>query len=305
MLGPTAAGKSRVAVELARQLDGEVIGLDSRQIYRHMPVGTAQPAEKERGGIPHHLIGIRDPGEVISAGEYAHLVEETIKGVQERGNVPIVCGGSGLYYRALTCGIFEESSSDLDIRKKLQAELEKKGVAKLLRRLRTVDPEYAKIVHPNNHKRLIRALEIHKITGKAPSDHFKSQQKRRSDDTIFSVYLRASLDFLEERIRRRTDEMLDRGWIEEVQSLMEMGVDQKFHPVDSLGYRQIMSYLDGTMNRDQMIERINIETRQYAKKQLKWFDREKINLKLDLSKDRSLDNTVATIFDGFKMFGSS
>jgi len=303
--GPTAVGKSTVAVRVARELDGEIIGLDSRQIYRHMPIGTAQPTEKERGGIPHHLIGIRDPGEMISAGEYAHLVEEEMEGVLEREGLPIVCGGSGLYYRALTRGIFEGSSSDLDIRKKLQSELEREGVDKLLQRLRAVDPEYAEIVHPNNHKRLIRALEIFEITGKAPSDHFKSQQERIPDDTTFSIYLRASRNFLEPRICHRTDEMLDKGWIEEVQSLVEMGVDQKSHPVGSLGYREIMAYLDGAMNRDEMVDRINIQTRQYARKQLKWFDREKMNLKLDLSESRSLDDTVATIVGEFKTFGSS
>jgi len=292
-------------VKVARELGGEIIGLDSRQIYRHMPIGTAQPTEEDRRGIAHHLIGIRDPGEAISAGEYAHLVREEMKEVLGRGRTPIVCGGSGLYYRALSRGLFEGSSSDLDIREKLQSELQKEGAVSLLERLRSVDPQYAEIVHPNNHKRLIRALEIYEITGKAPSDHFESQQERVPDDTAFSVYLRASVDFLGERIRCRTSEMLNRGWIEEVKSLREMGVDQESHPVDSLGYRQIMAYLDGAMKREEMVERIDIETRQYARKQLKWFDREKLDLILEVTEDSVIERTVATIVDQFKTVGSS
>ncbi|MFQ6615794.1 MAG: tRNA (adenosine(37)-N6)-dimethylallyltransferase MiaA [Fidelibacterota bacterium] len=300
IVGPTAAGKSAVAVEVASHLNGEIISLDARQVYRDMPIGTAQPRDRDRKRIEHHLYGFRDPGEPVSAGEVAHLVEKTVEEVLRRKRVPIVCGGSGLYYRALTRGLFEGSRSDPGIRKKLKRELAEKGAQELLSRLEEIDPEYARIVHPNNHKRLLRALEIFEITGRPPTEHFKQQQKKESPFHYFTVYLRANPDFLDEKIRRRTQAMLEAGWIDETRQLLEKGLDPARAPMDSLGYREIIHYLEGRLGHEEMVERINIATRQYARKQVKWFDREPVDFQVELSWNTSLDSVIPVIIERVK-----
>lgn len=292
IVGPTAVGKSAVAVGVAARLNGEIISLDSRQIYRHMPIGTAQPGERDRKGISHHLYGIRDPGQSISAGEYVHLVEKTVKDILERKSLPIVCGGSGLYYRALTRGLFEESRSDPDVRVNLRRELAEKGAVELLARLHKIDPEYARIVHANNHKRLLRALEIYQTTGRPPSDHFRLQKQKSSPFRYVTAYLRADLDFLKKRIQGRTESMLKAGWIEEVRTLLREGYDPAQAPMDSLGYREIIHHLEGGSRYDEMVERINISTRQYARKQMKWFDREPVEFRMDMSGTTPVESVV-------------
>ncbi|MFQ6674256.1 MAG: tRNA (adenosine(37)-N6)-dimethylallyltransferase MiaA, partial [Fidelibacterota bacterium] len=250
IVGPTAMGKSSVAVAVATDLGGEIISLDSRQIYRRMTVGTAQPTKSQQGGIPHHLYQIKEPGQSISAGEFAHLAREKIAHILGRGRRPVVCGGSGLYYRALTRGLFEGSRSDPLIRQRLRRELEKSGQEALLERLGEIDPDYARIVHPNNHRRLLRALEIYEITGIPPSEHFRRQKESHFPYPLFTAYLRGSLRLIEERIRVRTGEMLDSGWIEEVKDLLDKGYGRESHPMNSLGYGQIMDYLDGRIDYD-------------------------------------------------------
>ena len=282
IVGPTAIGKSAVAVAIAHQLDGEVIALDSRQIYRYMPVGTDQPDDRLKGIIPHHLYGFREPDMSISAGEYARLVEGKIDEIFKRFKQPILCGGSGLYFRALTRGLFKGSTSDLSIRKKLKRELLKKGAKPLLQKLKKIDPEYAEIVHPNNHKRLLRALEIYEITGIAPSEHFRRQRKKSSLFHYYSVYLRAPIELLEKWIGERSRHMLDSGWIEEVKSLMGKGYSGSIYSLESLGYRQIVDYLEGKINYGELVELINTSTRQYARKQLKWFDHEQIDFRINI-----------------------
>ncbi|MEE9189824.1 MAG: tRNA (adenosine(37)-N6)-dimethylallyltransferase MiaA, partial [Candidatus Neomarinimicrobiota bacterium] len=169
IVGPTAVGKTAMAIELASRLNGEIIGLDSRQIYKGLEIGTAQPTATEISKIRHHLIGIRDLKNPISAGEYARLVWKAVSEITERKNQPIICGGAGLYFRAVREGIFRDSVSALGIRKRLNKEYEGLGGEYLLNRLRDIDPDYAEIVHPNNQKRLVRALEIYEATGRPPT----------------------------------------------------------------------------------------------------------------------------------------
>jgi len=175
IVGPTAIGKTTAAIDVAKKVNGEIIGLDSRQIYKGMAIGTAQPTVEELAAAPHHLIGIKDPDSAISAGKYAKLVLNLVKDISERGKEPIICGGAGLYYQAITKGIFSESETDLDVREKLIQEYEETGPDGLLNRLQELDPEYAVKVHPNNKKRLVRALEIYTVTGRPPSEHFNRQ----------------------------------------------------------------------------------------------------------------------------------
>ena len=281
-MGPTAIGKSTVAVMLAKTFNGEVIGLDSRQIYRNMPIGTAQPSIKEMDGVPHHLIGILSPSEIISAGEYARLVNKTIQNVKSNQNLPIICGGSGLYYRALTQGFFNESSSDAKIRDSLNKRLNRDGARVLLAELNSIDPEYSKIVHLNNHKRILRALEIFEITGKPPSEHFRKQEKNNQREKFLSIYLKPNIDALVPRINNRIEKMLGNGWLEEVKDLKSLGFNDNAHPMESLGYKYLIQYLKGERNLNDTIERIKIETRQFARKQIKWFDKEEMDITIDI-----------------------
>ena len=176
IIGPTASGKTSLSIEIAKLVNGEIIGLDSRQIYKFMKIGTAQPSSGDLEIVPHHLIGVRDPKYTISAGQYTELVKTKILEINSRNKIPIICGGSGLYFRSLYFGLFNKSKSDKNIRKKLEKAYDKHPEAST-KRLKKVDLEYSKIVHINNKKRLVRALEIFEITGEGPSHHFKNQKK--------------------------------------------------------------------------------------------------------------------------------
>jgi len=301
IVGPTASGKSALAVALAHRVDGEIIGLDSRQIYRGMAIGTAQPTEAEREGIPHHLIGFRAPDTSVSAGEYAHWVRECVRDIEARGHTPILCGGAGLYYRAVTQGIFEGSVSDLAVRERLNREYDTQGGHVLLERLKQIDPDYAAITHPNNRKRLVRALEIAEATGKPPSEHFRNQQKSRGETlNCFTVGLFWPMADLERRIKARTEAMLQSGWIEEARRLFDTYPGQTIHPLDSVGYRQIRRYLAEELSYDQLVAEIVLRTRQYAKRQMQWFRHEPLNLEINPADFSSLDAIVEHILERWR-----
>jgi len=299
IIGPTAIGKTLIAIELAKQINGEVIGLDSRQIYFGMEIGTAQPLYSEMQGIHHHLIGIRAPNKVIAAGEYAKIIKAVIVDIRQRNNVPIICGGAGLYYRALHAGIFEDSISDSALRDKLEKNYDKNPQL-LLDRLKSIDPEYAKVVHINNKKRLARALEIYQSTGKTPSEHFARQKKKSSSKlNLFSILLTMDKESLFKRICRRTEQMLENGLIEEVETLLSKYDVKDVHPLDSIGYKQVISYLNGDLSYQEMIDEINIRTRQYVKKQRTWFNNEQIDLKIDVSNYANIKEIVSEIISNY------
>ena len=285
IIGPTAIGKTNISIKIAKLIKGQVVGLDSRQVYKGMSIGTAQPDKIEMQSIVHHLIGIRDPWKSISAGEYSEMVINSVNSIMNAGENPIICGGAGLYYRAINKGIFEKSSSNKDIRKDLELRYDK-NPTKLHNELKKIDPDYYKIVHLNNKKRLVRALEIYRITGKAPSENFKNQYTEETNKlNLYTVFLTIEKESHLKNIRERTIKMLDNGWIDEVKSLItlkeEMEID--FPALDSIGYKQIIEYLDGSFNKDSLIETIVNKTWQYAKKQYKWFKKEDIDLIVDIT----------------------
>jgi len=295
IVGPTAIGKTTVSIDVANKVNGEIIGLDSRQIYKGMAVGTAQPTIEELAAAPHHLIGVKDPDSPISAGKYAKLVLNLVKDISERGKEPIICGGAGLYYRAITKGIFSESETDLDVREKLIQEYEEIGPDGLLNRLQELDPEYAVKVHPNNKKRLIRALEIYTVTGKPPSEHFNRQEKIVTPIlNLFTVLLTIDRKELDKRIAKRTAKMLNSGWIEETKMLRKGNDPIAMHPMDSIGYRQITAFLDGKLNKEELVAKIILRTCQYARRQLQWFRQENIDLTIDIgiAPDKIADHIV-------------
>ena len=293
IIGPTAVGKTNISIKIAKLIKGQVVGLDSRQIYKGMSIGTAQPNKIEMQSIVHHLIGKRDPWKSISAGEYSKMVINYVNSIINAGENPIICGGAGLYYRAINKGIFEKSSSNEDIRKDLELRYDK-NPAKLHNELKKIDPDYYKIVHLNNKKRLVRALEIHQITGKSLSENFKNQYVEKINKlNLFTVFLTTEKESHLNNIRQRTIKMLDNGWIDEVKSLItlkeEMEID--FPALDSIGYKQIIEYLNGSINKDLLIETIVSKTWQYAKKQYKWFKKENIDLIVDIT---NLDSSIVS-----------
>jgi len=301
IIGPTASGKSEVAVALAKKINGEVVGMDSRQIYEGMAIGTAQPTLDEQGGVPHHMIGIKPLNEEIAAGAYAKLVLNLVTDIQSRGKIPVICGGAGLYYRAITKGIFEESVSDLNARKQLEDEYDKNGSTNLMDRLMELDPEYAEIVHPNNKKRLIRALEIYASTGKPPTEHYQNQSKDSQPQLdLFTIYMDWELDELGDRIAKRTTKMLKTGWVNEVRTLMKQYPDEVLHPLDSIGYSQIITYLNDEISEKELETEITLRTRQFAVRQIKWFRKETIDLTIKMSVERSLKVITEEIIQNLK-----
>ena len=298
IIGPTASGKSRLAIEIAKKIKGEIIGLDSRQIYKDMSIGTAQLNKEEEEGIPHHLIGIKSPAERISAGAYAKLVLDEIKNIQSRNHVPIICGGSGLYFRSLIQGIFKGSKSDYDVRKKLENEYDKLGSHVLIDRLNRIDPDYAISVHPNNKKRLIRALEIYEITGKSPTENFKQQSKKnKSKLKILSIYLEWERKILNDRIKNRTRMMLKAGWIDEAEKLIRKYPNKNLQPLDSIGYREIVLWLNSNRTLDDLEKMIYIKTRQFSVRQIKWFKKESIDFTIKMNNNSSIDKVSNNIIE--------
>ena len=284
IIGPTASGKTSLAVRLSKQLNAEVIGLDSRQIYKGMSIGTAQPTIEEMDGVKHHLIGFQDPSDPISAGEYSKLVIDRVKAIRSDSKVPIICGGAGLYYRAISKGIFEGSTSDISARHRLEESYDNDPI-KLLEKLRSIDPEYAELVHLNNKKRLVRALEIFEVTGKTPSENFINQISNPTAELdLYTIQLKWTRNILNKRIMRRTDAMLDQGWIREVELLLSKQKNDKvlYPAINSIGYDQIQSYLNNKITHEEMREEIIVKTRQFAKKQAQWFEKEPIDLTLEM-----------------------
>ena len=285
IIGSTGLGKTDLAIKIAKKINGEIIGLDSRQIYKYMPIGTAQPSETELRDVPHHLIGFRDPWQSISAGEYAKMVFEKVCQIKDRNRFPIICGGAGLYYMAITKGIFSNSYSDSELREKLEMQYEENPMP-LFDKLQAIDPKYGNIVHINNKKRLIRALEIFELTGYPPTEHFENQKKNENQllDT-YAVFLTLDKNLHLDRIKTRTYQMLKNGWIEEVKNLLSLEKEKQLHlpALDSIGYKQIRDYLNGDIDIDTLTELIITKTRQYARKQNKWFKKENIDLTVDLT----------------------
>jgi tRNA dimethylallyltransferase len=304
IVGPTAVGKTSISIKVAKRINGEIIGLDSRQIYKDMSIGTAQPSREELSLIPHHLIGIKDPNFIISSGQYADLVTKTVLDIVSRKKEPIICGGAGLYHQAISKGIFSGSKTDLNIRASLYDEYDQLGAENMFSKLEEIDPIYSKKVHINNKKRLIRALEIFKSTGKTPSEHFDLQKKEsRSILNLFTVLLKIDSEKLRNMIEKRTNMMIKSGWIEETKKLILNRKKVEMHPMDSIGYQQIVSYINGEISENKLKEEIILRTSKYAKKQIKWFKKDKIDLEINMS--RKPDFIVKKILENFYDIKSS
>lgn len=274
ILGPTASGKTALSVELAKEINGEIISADSMQIYKHMNIGTAKPDKIERGGIPHHLIDEAEPDEEFSVARFKELALEYIENIIKRGKVPIVAGGTGLYINSLIYNInFSETICDWEFREKLKKEAETYGNEYLYEKLKKVDPEAASKIHCNNLKRVIRALEVYEYTKLPISFHQKMSRNEPPSYNFIIFGLKMNREKLYDRINKRVDLMLQKGLIDEVKKLMEMGYDRNLVSMQGLGYKEIISHLEGEISLEEAIYILKRDTRRYAKRQMTWFRR--------------------------------
>lgn len=305
VVGPTASGKTAVAVELAKRLGGEVISCDSMQIYRRMDIGTAKPTREEMSGIVHHLIDAVEPDAPFSCAEYVTRAAQAAKEITARGKLPILCGGTGLYLDRFLCGEMEETQADEALRASLFAYAESEGVEALHARLRAVDPESADAIHPNNVKRVVRALEIYEQTGIPKSEFDRRSQVVESpyDATVIGLFY-PRREVLYERINRRVDIMLADGLLEETEKLMQEGVfEVNQTAAQAIGYKELLGYFDGNETLTEAAENLKTATRRYAKRQLTWFSAKPYVKWVDMEQNgqlRSLDDVCQEIVSRFR-----
>lgn len=271
VVGPTASGKTALALRLAEKLDTEIISADSMQFYRGMAIGTAAPAAEDRARVTHHFVGFLEPSQDFSAGAFQTLAREIVYELNAAGKPAVVAGGAGLYLSALIDGLFPGPGKDEAIRARLKEEAEDHGAPLLFARLKAVDPVYAKTINPNDLRRIVRALEVYELTGQPLSGLHREHQANA--ETIEAVQL--ALDWPREtlyaRINARVDRMMAEGFIEEVQALLDNGYGEHIERLRSLGYREIAAYLHHKCTLGEAADQIKQNTRRYAKRQLTWF----------------------------------
>ena len=291
--GPTASGKTDLAVKTAQMIGGEVVSADSMQIYKYMDIGSAKPTEEEMCGVPHHLISIAEPTENFSLHEYVPAAHKAIADIAKRGKIPVMAGGTGLYIDTVKNNIIlTNEKDDPSVRKKYEDFYEKNGVDELHRLLCEKDPVSAEKIHKNNVKRVIRALEVNELAGMSMTD---AQEKSRTGEKIYDVF-EFAIDYdrevLYDRINRRVDIMFDKGLLEEVEYCIGLGCTRKNTSMQAIGYKEILDYFDGFCTLDESKEKIKTESRRYAKRQLTWFRRSNITW---LSPGESIEPYMAEI----------
>ncbi len=270
--GPTASGKTALAVELALKFGGEIVSADSMQIYKYMDIGSAKPDLSEKKGVPHHMMDIAEPTVNFSLGDYLELARKVIDDIHERGKLPIVAGGTGLYIDSVVKNTkLEKEAMSPEIREKLKGFAAQNGQAALHKRLAEIDPESAERIHPNNVKRVMRALEVYEATGKTMTENIRESKQ----PAIYKVQQYGILydrEVLYDRINKRVDIMFEKGLVEEVKSLVRMGCTRENTSMQGIGYKEVLDYLEGLVTKEEMTENIKQSTRRYAKRQMTWFN---------------------------------
>ena len=286
VVGPTASGKSALALAIAEECGGEIISCDSMQIYRRMNVGTAKPTDEEMSRVRHHMIDVVEPWESFSCADYARLASEAIDDVISRGKTPIICGGTGLYLDALLRGGLPEiADSDEDYRAELCALLEQNGAEYLHKMLAEVDPESAEAIHANNTKRVIRALEIYHTSGRKKSelDRENSRLDGKYEPLAVGLFY-PDREVLYERINKRVDIMLEEGLLDEVRALDAEGIFERSKTAaGAIGYKELLGYIRGEMSLEDAVENLKMATRRYAKRQCTWFFSKDYVTKLEIN----------------------
>jgi len=272
IMGPTASGKTGLALELARHFPCEIISVDSALVYRGMDIGTAKPSTEELAAVPHHLIDVIDPAESYSAARFREDALRLMGEITGRGKLPLLVGGTMLYYRALEQGLSDLPEADVRLRKALEEQMEKQGLEALHQRLKKVDPESASRIKPTDPQRILRALEVYELTGSPLSEHYAKQERDPLPYRVLRIALIPSdRGLLHQRIEKRFDQMLQQGFVDEVRHLYTRGdLDDSMPAIRAVGYRQVWQYLEGEWDYDTMRHKGIVATRQLAKRQLTW-----------------------------------
>lgn len=301
LTGPTAVGKTNLSIALAKRVGGEIISADSMQVYRHMDIGSAKIMPDEMDGIPHHLIDVLEPAEEFNVVSFQQMAKKAMDGIYDRGHIPIVTGGTGFYIQALLYDIdFTENDEDTELRRKLEEIARKQGSEVLYEMLKRIDPESCEIIHANNIKRVIRAIEFYEKTGMKISEHNKIQRQNSSPYNFAYFVLNDDRDKLYRGIEKRVDAMMDQGLVDEVKRLAESGCMRDMVSMQGLGYKEILDYLDGHITLEEAIYLIKRDTRHFAKRQLTWFRRERDTIMVNkpdflYDNDRILDFFVTVL----------
>ena len=274
IVGPTASGKSSLGVRLARKFGGEVLACDSTQVYRGFDIGTSKPSVEERAGVPHHLLDLVDPTFVFTAGEYRLRAVAALEDLRQRSRLPILTVGTGLYLRALLEGLADAPARSEELRARLEARADAHSLQYLHRVLRRLDPEAAMRIGPRDRPKMIRAIEVCLLTGRPLTEVHRAGRARLEGYIPVKIGLQPPRAALYDRIERRVHTMLDRGWLEEVSSLMRSGVPPNAKPFDFIGYSELRAHLEGTITLAAAKKAISQATRHYAKRQLTWFRKE-------------------------------
>ena len=294
--GPTASGKTALSIELAKKINGEIISCDSMQIYKHMNIGTAKPTHEEMQGIKHYLIDIVSPNERYSVADYKKDAKKAIKEIINHGKIPIVVGGTGLYLDSLIYEIeYQNIEFDENYRKELEKQVEEKGLDYLYKKAKEIDPQATEKISPNDKKRILRILEIYHATGKNKTQQELESRKKEVEYDYHIYAIDWDREELYNRINKRVDIMIEQGLIEEVKKILEKY--KKFPTaMQGLGYKEVVEYLEGKLTKDEMMEKIKMETRRYAKRQLTWFRKNKQTIWIKGEDD--LQNNIEIILEG-------
>lgn len=272
--GPTASGKTALSISLAKRFGGEIVSADSMQLYKHMNIGTAKPTEEEMSGIPHHMMDFLEPSVNFSAADYCAAAHKTIADIHARGRLPIIVGGTGLYIDSLVNNVdFGAPDCAPGLRRELEELAEAKGNEAVYQILTEIDPETAKKYHPNNLRRIIRAIEFYKLSGTTISEHAREEKNSPYRAAWFAVDF--DREMLYDRINRRVDIMLADGLLDEVKTLRERGYDRGLTAMQGIGYKELFAYFDGELTLSEAVDAIKMNSRRYAKRQLTWFRRNK------------------------------
>ena len=276
LTGPTAVGKTKLSIELAKRIGGEIISADSAQVYKYMDIGSAKIRPEEMEGIPHYLVDELEPSEEFNVVVFQQKTKQYMQEIYERGHIPILVGGTGFYIQAVLYDInFSVDDDNHQIREELESLAKEKGAEFMHEELRKIDPASANAIHANNVKRVIRALEYYQLTGQKISEHNEEQKQNVSPYDFSYFVLNDERPLLYQRIDQRVDEMVKNGLIEEVKDLKNKGYDRSYVSMQALGYKEIFSYLEGEISLEEAIYIIKRDTRHFAKRQITWFKREK------------------------------
>lgn len=296
IVGPTAVGKTKTGIELAKALDGEIVSGDSVQVYRGMDIGSAKVTKEEAEGVPHHLIDLCDPDEPMSVATFQRLAREAIDDIYARGKLPIIVGGTGLYIRAILYDYeFAERPVNLELREELERQAEVEGAEMLHRRLQQLDAKRAESIHPNNVRRVVRALEV-ALQGDVQAT--ESEPSTRYDYRLFVLH--ADRELLYDRINQRVDLMMEAGLVEEVERLLQQGYREE-QALRAIGYKELIPYVDGHVSKEMAVNQLKQHTRQFAKRQLTWFRNQFDGNWVDMGR-KSFELSYKTIYDEVEEF---